>query len=111
MTEFVIRIVSDVLGHVAIEVFKRRDIGRISSLNPTEFVVLLPQVTLDKFDCRQELEDRNVAFCESGVASFRVSRQRHGRQCGASDTQALQEGSPPDDAIPPGVNIFSFCPK
>ena len=55
MAQFVVSIVGDVLRHITVKVAECGDVGRIPALDSSQFVVLLPQISLDEFGCRGEL--------------------------------------------------------
>ena len=62
MAYFIVGVVRDVLRHVAIKIAERGHVGGIASLHPSEFVVLLPQISFDEFCGRREPEKRSVTF-------------------------------------------------
>jgi len=69
MADLVIGVVGDVLRHVSIELLKRVYVSRVSSIRvvivvdrSAELVVLLPQIGLDKFDCRGKSENGSISL-------------------------------------------------
>src|ERR1700757_3327130 len=93
MRKLVIRVVVDVLRHVAVELLKTGDIkgsesgwerkvnGRIShrarSLRPgsPQFGVLPPQIGLDRFQRLQEAQDRSVSPVQLAVVALMPLRE------------------------------------
>jgi hypothetical protein len=74
VTQFVISIVGNVLGHVPIKVAQRCDIGWIPSLDAAQLVVLLPQVCFYQFDGCGKSQERSVPFRKlPGAAARRLS--------------------------------------
>ncbi len=74
-------IVMDILRHIAIEYLKSLDIRRAAAaagdfaiLNAAQFVVLLPQISLDDFGCRQEAQDSRVSLCEAAAVELGEGR-------------------------------------
>ena len=65
MTHLIIGIVGDILGHVAIKDLKISDVGltnRTGRADSSQFVILLPQISLNNFGCSQEPKNRDVSF-------------------------------------------------
>ena len=61
MTQFIVGIVGNVLRHIAVKVAERGHVGRIASLDSPQFVVLLPEISLDEFYCCREPQERSIA--------------------------------------------------
>src|SRR5690348_4938039 len=81
VTELILGIVVDILGHVPIEYQKALDVGSTAAsawnfaiLDASQFVVLLPQVTFDDFDRSQETENRHISHGETATAFFGEGR-------------------------------------
>ena len=79
VADLIIGIVRDVLWHVSVELHEPVHIGlndRIicRGLDSTEFLVLLPQVSLDNLCRQQELQNRGVSLGEA--SSFAVLGER-----------------------------------
>ena len=72
MAQFIVGVIGNVLRHIAIEIAECGDVGRIAALDSSQFVVLLPQISLDEFDCRREPQERGIAFGELACASCRL---------------------------------------
>jgi hypothetical protein len=76
VTQFIIGIIGNILGHVAIEILERKYIGRISDVSwaivglcgSTQLIVLGPQIALDDFRPCCEPEKIRIAFTESVFA-------------------------------------------
>src|SRR6202011_406132 len=49
VAQLIVGVIGDVLGHVGVDVRERCDVGRISSGGSTQFLVLGPEIALDKF--------------------------------------------------------------
>jgi len=61
VAHFIVDIVSDVLGHITVQILEREDIGWIASLGTAKLRVLSPQIGLDDFGGCKKLEDRGVS--------------------------------------------------
>jgi hypothetical protein len=64
---FVVSVIRDVLGHVTIKLLKGSDVGLTRATDrsdASELVILLPQVGLDDLCGKQQLQNRDVSFCE-----------------------------------------------
>lgn len=75
MREFVVRIVMDVLRHVAVEIvqcigvrFTPRTSRNFVVLNTTQFVILLPQIRFYDFRGGKEFKNGRVAWGQTTVA-------------------------------------------
>jgi len=68
VTQFIVGIVGNVLRHIAIKVAERGQVGRIASLDSPQFVVLLPEISLDEFYCRREPQERSIALGKRACA-------------------------------------------
>ena len=90
MADLVVCVVRDVLRHVPVEILEGRDVGGVSGVRivvvvhlSAELVVLLPQISLDKFDGRRKSEQCGVTPGEPPVllgeqlAGRQYSRARH----------------------------------
>src|SRR6266436_5348414 len=84
MGNLIVSVVVDVLVHVLVQHRERPGVGRIPGpagdfvvLDSAEFVVLLPQIGLDDFCCRQESENVRVSPRETAKRSYRwgISQQ------------------------------------
>ena len=97
MSELVLGVVVDVLGHVRVQHRQRIRVGRISAsarhfavLNSPELVVLLPSVGLQDLERRQKTEYRRVSRSRSLA---RVGGSRVGQQPTPGD-RSRTDGSP-----------------
>ena len=70
MAQFIVGIMGDVLGHISIKVAERGDVGWIASLDSSQFVVLLPQISLYEFCGRREPQERSIAFGKLACAPY-----------------------------------------
>ena len=68
MAQFIISVIGDVLRHIAIKVAECGYVGRIASLNSSQLVVLLPQISLYDFRCRCEPQEGGIAFGQLACA-------------------------------------------
>jgi len=71
MTHLIIGIVGDILGHVAIKDLKVSDVGltyRTGRADSSQFVILLPQISLNCFGCSQKPKNGDVSFREFAFA-------------------------------------------
>jgi hypothetical protein len=62
VAQFIVSVIRDVLRHIAIQVAEGGDVGWIASFDASQFVVLLPQISLYDFGCRREPQEGGVAF-------------------------------------------------
>src|SRR5205814_2005442 len=107
-SHLVFGVVVDVLVHVAVELLESSDVGRTSSGEPREFVVLgsaefgilQPEIGLDQLHRGEELEDGNVAPGQALAAAGRRGpggghQSGHGKQrAGSSRSRSVaQEGA------------------
>ena len=84
MTQFIIGIVGNILGHVTIEILERKNVGRISDVRwavvglcgSTQLIVLGPQIALDDFRPCCEPEKIRIALAESAFAFVALVRLR-----------------------------------
>src|SRR5262249_14050447 len=100
--ELILRVVVDVLVHVRIQLFQGSGVGctplsprNFAVLDTAEFVVLLPRVRLEDFECSQEPQNRRVSLCETGTLIVGEGRYRLSQQPGAdgSGSHREQEGT------------------
>ncbi len=75
MGHLIFGIVMNVLAHVAIERQEGRRVGwtpatsgNFAVMNSSEFVVLLPEIGLDKFSCGEKAEDGHIANSDDAAA-------------------------------------------
>ncbi len=101
VTQLVVGVIADVLGHVAIEIRQRSHVRRVAAVGAPELVVLLPQVDLDQLDRGQQAQDRDVAGGQRATASHRRAREHgatgHCGDPGESDTP--EKGSAPESPL------------
>jgi hypothetical protein len=99
---FVVRVVRDILGLIAIENFQGPDIAGRGRIDASQLGVLLPQVCLDDLCGGEKLENRGVAFAQA-LALFFVPvvirscgpGQQGGarREKGRAEAESSQEGT------------------
>ena len=72
MGDFVVGIVVNVLGKVRVQYGKRSGVGGIAGpagnfpvLNPSEFVVLNPEVAFEDFSCSRKAKECRISLRES----------------------------------------------
>src|SRR6266446_2567193 len=116
MTQFVVRVVRDVLRYVAIEVLKGRHVRGIAAVRAAELVVLLPEIRLDNLRGPEKLQDRNIAAGEPapGIAAGGPyagldARGQQGtcRQHRRRYADALEKRATPNDVAP--VRFSRWC--
>src|SRR5882757_7730928 len=94
MAEFIPSVEVDVGCLVTVEHIQSKLVGLVAQ---RQFVILLPQVTLQNFGSRQEFEDGNVPATQSAPKSRSpgnapASQQAAGwHQCGSAKTKALHK--------------------
>ena len=112
MTQFVISIAGNALGHVTIKVAQRCNIGWIPSLDPAQLVLLSPQVCFDQLDGCRKSQERGVPFRKLSSAVARRLRTAFPtqndtrRQGSTSDSDAFQKRTPLYYTLPMVLNIF-----
>src|SRR5216683_7673606 len=113
MAHLVVRVVGDVLRHVAVEVLKGRDVSGVSAVDAAELVVLLPEIRLDDLRRGEKLEDRDIALverasgCAAGPPDAGLDARRQqgaGRQHRRRYPDALEKRAAPYDVAPLGFS-------
>ncbi len=113
MAHLVVRVVGDVLRHVAVEVLKRRDVSGVFAVDAAELVVLLPEIRLDDLRGREELQDRNIAArepapgCAGGApdAGLDASCATSGRAFGGARSQSSSQSRSHTTATGPATGM------
>ena len=74
MSDLIVGVVVDVLGHVLVQHGKRLGVGwtpssawNLTILDAAELIILLPQISFDEFYCRQESENVRVSPRETAA--------------------------------------------
>src|SRR5713226_7835973 len=102
MAEFIPGVEVDVGCFVTIEHIQGKLVGLVAQC---QFVILLPQVTLQNFGRRQESKDGNVSASQSAPKSRSpgngaARQQATGwQQCGSAQTKTLHKSPPAETSI------------